>query len=344
VKVLFVVALPPPIHGSALVSDYVINLIEPKYDIHKINIGSRDVLSTYNSGVVKKIISGLHKLLRVLIDLSGGYDKVYFTPAINGLAFWRDIILILLIKLKNSKASVIFHMHNKGLENSYIKRILFNYITKNDVIIVLTKKLSVPYKSDVNIVKNFPIGAPKTSIRIKEKISRIGFLSNYIVEKGIKSFVDIAFEFRNTNLKFEAAGKDADCTRNELLSIVDSKGHLNLQVHGPKYDEDKWRFLDSLEVLLFPTTYSNECSPLVLMEAMSRGVLVVSFNEGGIEDMLPHDTICLVPGIKEMIEVLYMLINKPSLFVEELERQQLFFHSNFTEKNFKNEILTLFNE
>jgi len=343
-KVLFVAALPPPVHGSAVVSDYVINLMEPKHDIYKINIGSKDVLLTYNSRVVKKFFLGLRKLLIVSKESSGDYDKVYFTPAINGLAFWRDIILILIIKLKNSKASVIFHMHNKGLENSYIKRILFNFITKNDVVVVLTKKLSAPYKNAVKIIKNFPVGAPNTSIRIKDEISRIGFLSNYIVEKGIKSFVDIAFEFGNTSLKFEAAGKDADCTRNELLSIIASKGQSNLKVHGPKYDDDKWRFLDSLDVLLFPTTYSNECSPLVLMEAMSRGVLVISFNEGGIEDMLPQDTMCLVQGEREMIEVLNMLINEPLLFVEERKKQQLFFHSDFTAENFEKEILSLFNE
>ena len=344
IKVLFVASFPPPVHGSAMVSQYVANLIEPDYDVHRVNIGSNDVLASYGSNTLKKSILGLFKLLRLIKEISGGFNKVYFTPAINGPAFWRDIIIVLLIKLKNPRASLILHMHNKGLEKSYIRRAFFNLITKSHSVIALSKKLALPYRNRVVVVKNFPIGIPENSIKPRKKIERIGYLSNYIIAKGILTFVDIAMEFRNKDLEFMCAGKDADCTKEELLSLIDFHGLSNLVVSGPKYNDDKWTFLDSLDVLLFPTTYSNECSPLVLLEAMSRGVLVISFNEGGIEDMLPKDTSCLVSGKNMMIATLNKLINDPSMFVEERVKQDLFFRSNFTEENFIKDILELFND
>lgn len=344
IKVLLIAAFPPPVHGSAMVSQYVANLIEPDFDVHRINIGSKDVLTTYNSNTLKKSILGLCKLFGLVKEISGGFNKVYFTPAINGPAFWRDIIIVLLIKLKNPKASLILHMHNKGLEKLYIRRVLFNLITKSHIVIALSQKLAMPYRNRVVIVKNFPIGIPESSIRSRKKIERIGYLSNYIIAKGIVTFVDIAREFRNNDLEFLSAGKDADCTKEGLMSIVDFHGLSNLKVNGPKYNDDKWRFLDSLDVLLFPTTYPNECSPLVLLEAMSRGVLVISFNEGGIEDMLPKDTSCLVSGKKMMIATLNELISDSSMFVEECLKQDLFFRSNFTKANFNKNILELFND
>ena len=55
IKVLFVAAFPPPVHGSAMVSQYVANLIEPDFNVQRINIGSKkDVLAKYNSNAFKK--------------------------------------------------------------------------------------------------------------------------------------------------------------------------------------------------------------------------------------------------------------------------------------------------
>lgn len=343
IKVLFVAAFPPPVHGSAMVSQYVANLIELDFDVQRVNIGSKDVLQTYNSNAFKKGLLGLYKLFGQVRDISGGFNKVYFTPAINGPAFWRDIILLLLIKLKNPNASFILHMHNKGLEKSYFRRECFNLIVKNDTVVALSKKLAEPYRNRVVVVKNFSIGIPENSIKPRKTIERIGYLSNYIIAKGIVTFVDIAKEFRNKDVEFVSAGKDADCTKEELLSLVDFHGLVNFKVNGPKYNDDKWTFLDSLDVLLFPTTYPNECSPLVLLEAMSRGVLVISFNEGGIEDMLPKDTLCLVSDKNMMIATLNKLISDPLIFIEELAKQDLFFRSNFTKENFNKNILELFN-
>ena len=317
-KVLFIAAFPPPVHGSALVSEYLVKLIEPKFDVYRINLGSKDVLSSYNSSRLRKFIKGIFRLIRIVIQIPRNSDIIYFTPALNGMPFWRDMIILLSINIKNPIASVLLHMHNKGLEKSSTKRKVFNCLSGNATIIALTKKLACPYGSSVRVINNFSINNPNIEVKRKKNVSRVGYLSNYILDKGIRTFIDIAFELRHREVEFEAVGNDADCTRDNLLKLIKKNEQNNIKIFGPKHKQEKWRFIDSLDVLLFPSTYSNECSPLVILEAISRGVLVISFNEGGIEDMLPKNSMCLVSGYNQMLDVLNKIIDNPELFNREI--------------------------
>ena len=45
-------------------------------------------------------------------------------------------------------------------------------------------------------------------------------------------------------------------------------------------------FIGSLDIFLFPTNYANEAEPLVIYEAMRRGVYVIACDRGAISEML----------------------------------------------------------
>lgn len=55
---------------------------------------------------------------------------------------------------------------------------------------------------------------------------------------------------------------------------------------GPVYGADKDRFYQQLDIFLFPTNYANEAEPLVVYEAMRRGVYVIACDRGAISEML----------------------------------------------------------
>ena len=66
--------------------------------------------------------------------------------------------------------------------------------------------------------------------------------------------------------------------------------------HGRKYVEEKLAFFRQADVFVFPTYYSNECFPLVLLEAMEQGLPCISTNEGGIAAIVDEgETGFLVP-------------------------------------------------
>ena len=55
---------------------------------------------------------------------------------------------------------------------------------------------------------------------------------------------------------------------------------------GKRYGEEKERILGDADIFVFPTYYSNECFPLVLLEAMQHGLPCVTTEEGGIRDIV----------------------------------------------------------
>lgn len=63
----------------------------------------------------------------------------------------------------------------------------------------------------------------------------------------------------------------------------------NLAVYfGRRYGTDKEFFLRNTDIFVFPTYYSNECFPLVLIEAMQQGLPCISTVEGGIPSIIDN--------------------------------------------------------
>jgi glycosyltransferase involved in cell wall biosynthesis len=345
-KALFIVAVPPPLHGSSQMSHSIIETFKTSFEISVINTSSPDVLRSRDFNM-SKLVRGIRIIVRLVFSRRTDYELVYMTPAVNGLAFWRDIILMFWISHRLKSKKVIVHMHNKGLEFKRIRRVIFKHVNRKHTILVLSPSLIGPYQGlTTRVLKNYAPNAPKFDVSTalnRPKSKYVGFFSNLLYEKGIFDFVDIAESFRCSSVKFLVAGADGDCTEEVLKSKIKNNQIDNLDVLGAKYGQEKWHFYSTLSILLFPSKYKNECSPLVILEAIMSGVLVIAYDEGGIKDMLPKGSICLVNGKDSMQNVLEDIINDDQIFNEELASQYLHVKKEFGEDKFKSEIHSIFN-
>lgn len=135
-------------------------------------------------------------------------------------------------------------------------------------------------------------------------------------------------------------GETADINA-ERFNLEVTKRGLNEQIcyKGKKYGVEKEEILKNADLFIFPTYYSNECFPLVLLEAMQQGLPCISTNEGGIADIIiPNETGYIIPkkSAQELADKIEILLKDNSLRIamgnKGLERYKHLFTLNAFEQ------------
>ena len=130
--------------------------------------------------------------------------------------------------------------------------------------------------------------------------TEILFLSNLIESKGLYVLLDACALLQHKGLHFSCSlvGGEGDVSVEELSRQIDER-KLNSCVtyKGKLYGSEKEAILKQSDIFTLATFYSNECMPLVILEAMQHGLAVVSTTEGAIPEIVNDGvTGYLVPG------------------------------------------------
>lgn len=116
------------------------------------------------------------------------------------------------------------------------------------------------------------------------------FLSNLLESKGIFSLLEalVLLKQRGCRVVCHIIGAQTAQISKERLQQEIGKRQLEDMVNylGALYGDDKLNELKRADLFVFPTYYSNECFPLVLLEAMAHGLPCISTNEGAIADII----------------------------------------------------------
>jgi len=301
-KILFLVQLPPPVHGSSLVNKIIVNNenVKSRYDIDIIEIQLAKNMEDLGNFSLMKIVNAFiifFKLLKNVVLKK--HELAYLTISPVGFAFYKDAILVFLIKIFSS-VKIVFHIHGKGIKNeikSNFKRKLYSFVFKNTEVIQLAEILYCDIKDIYHRKPYFlPNGIINTNIKkessiIKNDSVTFIYLSNLMEEKGILVFlksIKLLQSFKK-NLRVYVVGSSADITINYINDYLKENKIKNVKVLGPKYGEDKYFYLNKSDVFILPTYYKNECFPLTILEAFQAGLAVISTNNGAIPDMVKNN-------------------------------------------------------
>lgn len=220
----------------------------------------------------------------------------YISPNAGGKAFFKDFIVVQMLKSMGCK--VIAHYHNKGV-SVYQSKWVYNFFYKrffsNLKVILLAENL---YKDIAKYVKRedvyiCPNGIPNLrkgefEARRKNEVPYLLFLSNLLINKGVFVLLDALRILKEKGYLFNCqyvGGETAEINAVQFSEEVD-KRDLNDRVAyvGRKVGEEKNAFFQQADIFILPTM--NECFPLVILEAMEYKLPVISTNEGGIPDMV----------------------------------------------------------
>lgn len=330
-KILFLLHLPPPVHGSSMVGKWIKDSeqINTTFSTSYINLLASSNIKETGKLSVAKVLSTL-KIIFTLIQrlIIVKPNKIYFALTTTGFAFYRDVLLVFIIKLFGCK--IVYHLHNKGVQRASERKInncFYNYVFRNSQVILLSEHLYSDISKFVTKPQIFicPNGIPEVDIKdilIKNhesKTVQILFLSNLIESKGVLVLLEALKTLNEENINFEAiyVGGEGDISSGLLnRKIVEYNLTNKVKYLGKKYGNDKNKIFQQSDIFVFPTSYSNECFPLVLLEAMQFKLPLISCPEGGIPDIVQNNyNGFLVPkqNSRVLAEAIKKLIDDPEL-------------------------------
>ncbi len=327
-RILFIGHLPPPVHGVAVINEWICNsrVINDRFDIHFINLSFSDKVSSlrkFNAGKIFKLPATLFKIIGARFSFCP--DLIIYNNSPKGIGFWRDWVFSIVIKfVKQSRTTLLFYSHGKGYaehsRNSMAYRMAANSMFRNTEFVSLSRKLSEECDSfpirKVHVLNN---GIPDNSgpyANATKKVSFL-FLSSFFVTKGILDFIEALHLLKQkrpgAEFTFALVGYDFDVTETDLRKLLNEKGLTDhLLTLGPKLNEAKFEIISQSGVLVHPT--HDDAFPLVILEAFSFGLPVISTQVGGISEMIDDGTngFCFASGdIQKTCESMTHFLDHP---------------------------------
>ena len=350
-KILFILHLPPPVHGSSMVGQYIKNsvVINNTFNTKFINLSTSKTVDEIGKNLFTKIFR-YAKILMSFVQNIVVYKPttVYVAITASGLGFYKDLPIAILTKLFGKK--LVLHYHNKGVsskQNKTINHLLYKLLFKNTKVILLSKRLYDDVKKYVKKkdVYYCPNGIPLVNYvnlsKTKNDVPQILFLSNLIESKGVFILLEALKLLKNKGVQFycNLVGGEGDITNQNLLDKINKLGLTDaIKYHGKKYDVNKFHLFNQADIFVFPTFYHNETFGLVNLEAMMFGLPVISTNEGGIPDIVKHNETGFIiekENPMQLAEKIEILINNPKLAKKLGKEGQIQFNKKYTLEKFE---------
>lgn len=302
-KILFIATLPPPVHGSAVVSQQIKDskLINDSFRCDWVNLGTSRRMDEIGKRTLAKPFRFIEAWLRALwLLMTHRYALCYLAITCHGVGFLKDAPFVLLCKLFCRK--IIIHQHNKGMSKDMDRwpyRWLLPFCYKNAKVILLSWHL---YSDIARVVPKENVMICPNGIKINDnvnlnenekkdknsanKVPKLLFLSNLIESKGVIVLLDALKILAGKGYSFQCdfvGGETKEIDAKRFAEEVEKRQLNRLVVYqGRKYGAEKEEVFAQADMFVFPSM--EDCFPLVLLEAMEHRLPIVTTTEGAIPD------------------------------------------------------------
>lgn len=364
-KVLFIIHMPPPIHGASMVGKYIHDsiVINEVFECHYINLSTANNLTDIGRISLRKVWKYVRLIRDIFIAVKTIKPQlVYITPNACGGAFYKDFLIVEMLKMMRCK--IVAHYHNKGVstnQDRVIDNVLYKKFFKGIKVILLSRLLYSDIRKyvDSRDVLFCPNGIPETEINdtsILERensIPNILFLSNLLESKGVFILLDALRILKEQGYSFICyfvGGETTEIDFSRFKLEVEKRGLNNTAIYlGTKYGAKKNKILDHSDIFVFPTY--NDCFPVVLLEAMQQKLPCISTDEGGIPDIIDDGKTGFIvekKNVEQLADKISYLIGHPDLCKEMGENGYKKFQNKYTlsifEDRMKNILMECCNE
>jgi len=326
IKVLCILHRSPPMHGAAKVGDFIASSekLKEHFNCKFITIKSSDTVADIGSVSMKKIYYFVKLYSKVFFSLlTFKPDKIYFTASVQGVAFYRDLLVSSLWKMYKlcKPVDVYYHYHTKGIgrfaSKSNVNLKLSNFFIKGANLILLSPLL----KKDVECISTYksifflPNGIEsEVEGSSLEKTAHKGcsnnitikvlYLAHMMKDKGYWDVLTLANECANMNVHFNFAGSwTSDEDEVEFFNYIKENSLESVvSYHGFVSGAEKALLFKNSHLLIYPS--KNDAFPLTLLEALSYGLPVIATDEGSIPYILDEKSGVIINNTNKLLEAL----------------------------------------
>lgn len=355
-NVLVVGQTPPPMNGQSLMIQELLNGEYEGLALHHVRLNFSRSTEEIGAFQARKLLV----LLKTLVDIVVGRFRsraeiLYFPPAgptLNPVV--RDIFLLNSTRWLFKRT--VFHFHAAGLLEIYARlpwwlKPLFNRAYGNADVAIVTTKTNASGLADLNAkaVTVIPYGIEDLAANYlppsfpdKDEIPEILFVGILCEGKGVLTLIQACSELRNNGFQFRVTCAGAflsEAFKQEAETLVATSG-LDQVVRFPGVlaGNEKLNAFRSADIFCFPTHYHAESFGVVLVEAMSFGLPVVTTRWRGIPDVVGESGGAFVvePNRPDLVaDKLRALLQNPELRTAMGQQSRRWFCDRYTLENYR---------
>lgn len=295
-KCLFLVELPPPIHGMTYINQILYEHYKDDERATFVDLNFTSKVSDISVFNLKKIFLNISIILKAWrYSFQSKNKQVYYLLSMTKFGIIRDFLILLPSLVLRKK--IFLHLHGSTIIATYnssgIYRLFFKLIFRSKTqFIALGKKHQEHLTSNlkflgnrIQYINNTIIEHEEiTKIKCKAKKLKLLYISNLHSKKGILELLEVVK--RSDNLELNIAGAYFDITEEQFLNKINDEklvGKVNYVSFAN--EELKKKLFTSSDVFVLPSKL-NEGSPISIIEAISYGLPVISTNVGNIPEMI----------------------------------------------------------
>ncbi len=285
-------------------------------------------------------VAGIRYHLNRWLRVAGGVARLLVTKEqkvfLSSEAGLGVVYLLLLFSVARARRRMIFlhhHAYSYITRPSRLHRMLMSLTGPNCTHILLSPRMAAAFQDRFGthhrcvVVHNAvfvdaPLRAGCPDRQLDATRLKVGFLGRLEQAKGFDDFLALVDRLRDDErFHFVVAGDHEQTVYREDLRRLSAELGARLDLRGFVRDQEKVRFCADIDVLVFPSKYHNEASPMVCYEALAMGVPVLVTDVGAVRDIVDESSgEVLEPG-PELIGAMETRLRRyaadPSLLSEE---------------------------
>jgi len=294
-KFLLIGQFPPPRHGVSVINEILSEELQEYYDVdcydYRFSYGLKDIGSA-NS--FKKIVMYLKHLVVLLFKvLINRYDYIYFTPNVRGGVFYRDLLVVMLLKI--SFSDIFLHLHGLGIKDNMPKkhwRFFYKIMFSGNHILHVSKKVLDEEFSECEFgEKSLSYLNNSVNLDVADRICKSGnpdhkvvvHMSNFRPSKGVMDVLKTYQGLKKVLPSCELimiGSFTSDSFEAEVKHYIKSNGLEDICFTGFLDAKSKISHLSCADLFLYPSY--DDSFGLVVLEAQALGLPVVCYDIGSM--------------------------------------------------------------